>query len=248
MKLIYTVILAACSTSIYAAELPTLDTSSTYRKTVAPKTATKPPVSAAKSSASLASKVGKLQVEVAQLKSSLSTFTKKQNTINASFDKRLDALGATASIPSVLPTAAAVIDSAASPATESHAASGDEKNHYNVAYATFKKRDYSQAITLFKAQVAAYPDGEYADNAYYWMGEAYLRKGNKATALQMFNKVVSEFPHAGKAPDALLKLGITQLSLGKKANAKDYFDYLISTHPDSSSAHIAITKKAQAGL
>jgi tol-pal system protein YbgF len=211
------------------------------------------PVSVATTSApssyQLADSINRLQSDVSQLKTKISEQSKvltdlkhNQDSINANFDKRLSSVtGAGAALVSPTAYKAKVID----PHTT---ASADEKIRYEAAYAVLRNGAYDQAISQFQALQAAYPNGAYADNALYWMGEAYLKKGDKGAAMQMFDNVVRNYPKGGKVSDSLYKLGITQLSLKKTANAKEYFDYLIANYPGSPAAGLAITKKAQAGI
>lgn len=123
-----------------------------------------------------------------------------------------------------------------------------EKDRYNQAYSILNSGDNNRALAEFQAIIQTYPNGEYADNSQYWIGEALLRKNEKKRAMQAFDGVVRIYPKSPKVPDALLKLGMTQLSLGNKLKAKQYYDYLIAVYPDTISANIAIAKRAQAGL
>jgi tol-pal system protein YbgF len=123
-----------------------------------------------------------------------------------------------------------------------------EKDRYNQAYSVFTGGGYDRAIAEFQAIIQTYPNGSYADNAQYWIGEALLRKGDKQRAMQAFDGVVRIYPKGNKVPDALLKLAMTQYSLGNRTKAKEYYDYLIASYPGTNSANIAITNRAQAGL
>lgn len=251
MKIPHLLLLILSTSSAYA--VPVLDNSD-YRPPQ-PITVYTPvvPVSVATTSTpsayQLADSINRLQSDVSQLKTKISEQSKvltdlkqNQDNINANFDRRLSLVtGTGAAIVAPTTYKPKVID----PHTT---ASGDEKIRYETAYATFRNGAYDQAIAQFQTLQAAYPSGAYADNALYWMGEAYLKKGDKATAMQMFDNVVRNYPKGGKVPDSLLKLGMTQLSLKKTTNAKEYFDYLITNYPGTPAAGLAITKKAQAGI
>ena len=45
---------------------------------------------------------------------------------------------------------------------------------YRAAYALVQGRQFDQAIPAFKQFLQRYPDGQYAANAHYWLGELYL--------------------------------------------------------------------------
>ena len=124
----------------------------------------------------------------------------------------------------------------------------DEKTRYLQAYSLFKNGDYNQAIAEFQAIVNTYPNGDYADNAQYWVGEALLKKGDKRGAMIAFDKVLRNYSRKPKVPDALLKLGMTEYSLGNREKAREYYDYLIENYQGTPSAIAAYNKKLQAGL
>jgi len=207
--------------------------------------------------------MGKLQNDISQLKTKveeqgqvLRALKQQQDAINAKVEQRLSnlssgvnatigAVGAHLSAPPVLPKIGVGFEAApavAAPVT------GSEKTRYQNAYTLFRNGKIDQSIAEFQAVIASYPQGEFADNSQYWIGEALLKKGNKSAALVAFDQVVRNYPRSAKVPDAILKLGITQISLNNKIKAKEYFDFLITNYPGTPSATLAVTRKAKAGL
>jgi TolA-binding protein len=67
--------------------------------------------------------------------------------------------------PPVTSSKASVVDSTAT-------------DEYNKAFALFEQEKNAEAIALFEKFVKKYPDHPYADNAVYWIGEAYFRIGD----------------------------------------------------------------------
>ena len=51
-----------------------------------------------------------------------------------------------------------------------------EGDAYRAAYAQVRNKQFTQAIADFKQFLNDYPDGKYAANAHYWLGELYLEK------------------------------------------------------------------------
>jgi len=207
--------------------------------------------------------MNKLQNDVSQLKNKveeqgqvLRALKQQQDAINAKVEQRLSnlnsgvnatigAVGAHLAAPPVLPKIGVGFESTpgiAAPVTV------NEKTRYQNAYTLFRSGKIDQAIAEFQGVIASYPQGEFADNSQYWIGEALLKKGDKNRALIAFDQVVRNHPGSAKVPDAILKLGITQVSLNNKIKAKEYFDFLITNYPGTPSATIAVTRKAKAGL
>lgn len=94
--------------------------------------------------------------------------------------------------------------------------SKEEKLKFDQAYDLLKEQQYDDAEKAFTSFLEAYPKGEYAGNAYYWLGESFaLRKRfDKAAVnyLQSFHK----FPKNSKADISMLKLSVALNALGKK--------------------------------
>jgi tol-pal system protein YbgF len=118
-------------------------------------------------------------------------------------------------------------------------ASPEEEGAYLTAFDSLKNGKYDDAIRGFKALVAKWPSGRYADNALYWTGEAYYVKRDYKSALESFQSVLQRFPASPKGPDALLKVGLTQIELKQEAEGKATLQRLVQTYPQSSAARLA---------
>jgi len=110
---------------------------------------------------------------------------------------------------------------------------------YQKGFNALKEGQYPQAIKEFKSFLAAYPQGEYSDNAAYWLAEAHYVNRDLAAARESFRKVVKEYPQALKVSDAHLKLGYIDYDTGQWINARDTFNEVIKRYPDSSAAKLA---------
>jgi len=121
----------------------------------------------------------------------------------------------------------------------------NQKALYQAAYETLRNGHNTRAIAEFKALLAEFPDGEYADNAQYWLGEAYKVNQDFESAKVAFSKVVSHFSGSPKVPDALLKLGYIELEQNNMAKARDYLTQVTVSHPGTTAAHLAAKKLMQ---
>ena len=95
-----------------------------------------------------------------------------------------------------------------------------EQAVYSQAFDALKAGSYSVAITGFKDFLSTYPTSPLAENAQYWLGEAYYVNRDYEAAAGAFRTVMRKWPDSRKAPDALLKLGYTQYEQKQYAAAR----------------------------
>jgi tol-pal system protein YbgF len=116
---------------------------------------------------------------------------------------------------------------------------GGEQAAYNSAFDALKSSNYPAAISGFRSYLSSYPNGQLADNAQYWLGEAYYVTRDFDQASQAFRAVGDRYPNSRKAPDALVKLGFSQFELKRFGEARDTLNAVISRYPDSEAAKLA---------
>jgi tol-pal system protein YbgF len=113
---------------------------------------------------------------------------------------------------------------------------------YRRGTAALRSREHAAAITAFRDLIARYPRHEYADNAQYWLGEAYYDQRDYARAIAEFRATVAHYPRGNKVPDALLKIGFSYQALGDRVKARAALEQVISIYPGSSPAAIATAR------
>lgn len=131
------------------------------------------------------------------------------------------------------------------PAVPAASNKGNQKERYQAAYDTLRNGHNEQAIREFESLLVDFPGGELADNAQYWLAEAYKINRENDKARSAFAKVVSLYPNSSKVPDALLKIGYIEFDLQNTAKAKDYLNRVINGYPGTTAAHLAAKKLAQ---
>jgi tol-pal system protein YbgF len=115
-----------------------------------------------------------------------------------------------------------------------------EKQSYDAAYDLLvRQRKIPEAITALEAFLKQYPDGDYADNAQFWLGEARYAGQDYAGAIDDFQALVKRYPQSPKVPDALLKVGYIRYAQGDYAKAREVFDGLVRHYPGTSAARLA---------
>jgi len=128
---------------------------------------------------------------------------------------------------------------AAVPNVDKAAAAEAEKNAYTAAYLALKSGRYDEAATAFNKQLDTYPAGEYADQAWYWLGETRLAQNATGKAFNAFKYVADHYAGSVKHAVALMKLGQISNAQHHSQQAAKYYKRLIQEHADSSLAEQA---------
>ena len=114
-----------------------------------------------------------------------------------------------------------------------------EKTDYNTAFDALKAGRYAEAARLFAIFVERYPNGNYSDNAQYWLAESYYVTGNYRIALDAFQNLINRFPGSPKIPDGKLKLGYTYFSLKDWRQAETVLKDVTAQYPNSTVSRLA---------
>ena len=115
----------------------------------------------------------------------------------------------------------------------------DERSSYNAAFDTLKAGRYADSARQFLAFLERYPNGTYAPNALYWLGESYYATQNYALAQQQFQALLDRYPTHDKAPGALLKVGLSQYGLKQMDAAKATLSQVGRRYPGTDAARVA---------
>ena len=197
--------------------------------------------------------VQSLRGEVELQGHTLSQLKQRQRELYLDIDRRLQRIEsgeaataapgtATGAAPAA-PAQPATTTAAAAPAQTAPAApavdSAEEQRAYQAAFDLLKSGRYDQAAQSFQDFLSKYPSGDYADNANYWLAEAYYVTRKFEPALKQFEAMVSAYPQSQKLTHALLKIGYIHDELGQRDKAEQVLDDLIKRFPDSTAAGLA---------
>ena len=114
-----------------------------------------------------------------------------------------------------------------------------EREAYDQAFAALRSGRYDEAARQFNSFLGYYPDGAFAPNALYWLGESYYVTQNYKLALEQFQRLIQRFPTHDKAPGALLKVGLSQQGLQQLDAAERTLAEVSSRFPGTDAARIA---------
>lgn len=114
-----------------------------------------------------------------------------------------------------------------------------EQSAYSNAFNLLQDGRYEKSAMAFQSFLKKYPNGQYADNAQYWLGETFYVTRKFPRSLQEFNKLVERFPSSPKLPGARLKIGFIHQSMGDTEKAKEVLNDLVRRFPKSTPARLA---------
>lgn len=166
---------------------------------------------------------------------------KRQRELYLDIDRRLNDMQLQGGNSSPM-TGSGNVDTSANTTDMTNNAAGNEnqeRTDYMAAFQSLKEARYNQAIEAFIAFLKKYPEGKYADNAQYWLGEANYVSRNFEQAIKEFSKVLEQYPRSAKVPDAKLKLGYTYYELKQWDNARRMLSDVVSSHAKSSVVGLA---------
>lgn len=158
-------------------------------------------------------------------------------------DKRLSEAGGVAPAPDASSGRNSGSSTASSPSGQG-ASSPGETEAYRSAYALVRSQQFDQAISAFNAFLRTYPDGRFAPNAHYWLGELYLviDPPDLEASRQSFTLLLSEYPDNAKAPDAMYKLGKVQFLKGNREKSREYLEQVVRDYGNTNSAAVKLSR------
>lgn len=119
------------------------------------------------------------------------------------------------------------------------AAPADERAAYEQAFDALKNARYDESATLFQGFLQQHPQGSYAPNALYWLGESYYVTQNYALAQEQFLSLLQRYPQSDKAPGAMLKVGLSQYGLKDLDGAETTLADVGKQYPGTDAARTA---------
>jgi tol-pal system protein YbgF len=194
--------------------------------------------------------VRQLRGRVEELEYNAEAMHKQQRDLYSDLDKRIAALGGGSSGAAGAGGGAGSAAGSSSPQSAGSAGSptgaagsgadsggsSEEQTVYAQSFDALKAGSYSVAITGFKSFLSSYPASPLAENAQYWLGEAFYVTRDFDSATGAFRNVLQKWPDSRKAPDALLKLGYTQLEQKKTGEGRATLSQVVQKYPGTDAA------------
>ncbi|WP_201246875.1 tol-pal system protein YbgF [Halochromatium salexigens] len=117
--------------------------------------------------------------------------------------------------------------------------SGGEREQYREAFERLKARDYAAARSAFSDMVERYPQGQFADNGRYWLGEIGYVTQDYPAAQRAFSQLITDYPQSPKVPAAMLKLGYVSYEQDEFDAARRVLEEVVRRFPQTTEARLA---------
>ncbi len=182
---------------------------------------------------SLREEISALREQAEQQEFALENMKQRQRNLYLDMDRRINNVEAggrnNARVAAPVPP-----PGLATPATA--AVDKDGQQAYSKAFALLKEGRYQQSIKAFEAFKVSYPNSKYADNAQYWLAEAYYVSREYKKALTAFQQLIAQYPESSKNSGARLKIGYVYFELKNWSAARDALQQVITLYPDTTVA------------
>jgi tol-pal system protein YbgF len=110
---------------------------------------------------------------------------------------------------------------------------------YRAAIELVRNGSKDEAVAALRTFLQKHTRHEYADNAQYWLGEAFYGAKDYKNALTEFRATIETYPRGNKVPDALLKVGYCYSALGQTEKARAVLEQVVNLYPKTEPAVLA---------
>ena len=120
-----------------------------------------------------------------------------------------------------------------------------ELEYYQQGFELLKKSEHKQAVSVFKQQIGDYPQGDLADDAYYWIAESMYVNRDLDKSKENFKAIIQNYPQSPRLPDAMLKTAYIEQEQGNLIEARILLQEIVQFHPRSNAAISAKNRLAE---
>lgn len=113
---------------------------------------------------------------------------------------------------------------------------------YSNALRDLNGAHYDLSRQEFNDYLKNFPDGAFASNAQFYLGEIFYAQGQYSRAIEAYDGVILNYPKSSKVAPAMLEKGRALAQTNKKVSATREFRELIRKYPGSDEAKKAATE------
>jgi tol-pal system protein YbgF len=110
---------------------------------------------------------------------------------------------------------------------------------FEIAQADYAGGQWALAINGFETYLKTFPKTDKADDAQFYIGEAYSLDGKFKEAIAAYDKVINDYPTGDRVPDSLYKRGLAYSRLGQMDKARESFEAVIKNYPNAEGSRLA---------
>ncbi len=123
----------------------------------------------------------------------------------------------------------------------------DEYAAYSKAMGALDRADYTRLRDNLTRFLQDYPEGDYADDASYWVAESYYAEGDLEQATSYFTQLIENYGDSEKREPALLKIAYIRLNKKQWEDARKILERLKNEAEDEQVRKLAIEQLEQLG-
>jgi len=120
-----------------------------------------------------------------------------------------------------------------------------EQDYYQQGFELLKQSRHEQAVSVFTQQINAHPQGDFADDAFYWIAESMYVNRKLDVAKTNFKTILDNYKQSPRVPDAMLKIAYIEQDQGNQIEARLLLQDIMQYHPSSNAAISAKNRLAQ---
>lgn len=109
----------------------------------------------------------------------------------------------------------------------------DKDKLFDEAYKRYQQGQFEEARRLFRTFTTRHGRDERADNAQYWIGQAYYEERKYAAAIAEFKKVLDNFPRGDATDGAMYGMALSFVELKYCTEGEAYLSDMIKRFPRS---------------
>lgn len=119
---------------------------------------------------------------------------------------------------------------------QQNTASLDERSFYQQGFELLNQSKHDEAVAAFKQQISSFPNGDYSDDAHYWIAESLYVNRELDQSKLYYRSIVDNFPESSRVPDAMLKTAYIEQEQGNQIEARILLQEIMQYHPRSNAA------------
>jgi tol-pal system protein YbgF len=112
----------------------------------------------------------------------------------------------------------------------------DSREQFKAAVAAYHAGQYADAEALFKAYLEANKGAANAPDAIFYIGETYMQRSRPREAAEQYLRVSTEYAKSPRAPESMVRLGLALARLGNTEQACATFAEIGRRYPTAPSS------------
>jgi len=145
----------------------------------------------------------------------------------------------------VLPTTPSITNTITNTIQTAKPVASEETARFQKIYLLLEAGQDEQAIQGFQEFLVLNPNNQYADDAQYWLAEAYYSKQDFISALVAYEQLIERYENSSRRSQAELKIAYCYYELQDFTQAKALLSKIKQNYPQTAVARLAAKKLSE---